>query len=66
MGDKDAGLEAFDREHARFGQAMLDLDAGAAAGDDRGLDRYLVAEPGRHAEDGAGFDDRMADEFVMP
>jgi hypothetical protein len=42
---------------------MFDLDARFAQARDRGRDRHPVAETVGHAENGAGFDDRMADEF---
>ncbi len=61
--DKNARLEAFDRQFAGLDQAMLDLDARFAERGDGGLDRHFVAEAVGHAEDGAGFHDRMADEF---
>ena len=41
----DPGLEAFDRQRARLGEPVLDLEARPAALDERGLDRDIVAEP---------------------
>ena len=60
----DAGLEAFDRERAVMGQAMLDLEARAAAADHGRCDRDLVAEPGRQQESGPRLDQRVAGKIV--
>src|ERR1700722_3251719 len=43
---------------------MFDLDAGAAAGGDGGLDGNLVTVAGRYAENRAGLDDRMTEEII--
>src|SRR5271157_1346713 len=62
--DPDPGFEAFDRERAVMGQTMLDLEARAAAADHRGLDRDLVAEPGRQPKARPGLDQRVAGKIV--
>src|SRR5215472_11539008 len=60
----DPGLEALHRERPAMGQAVLDLEARAAAADHRGLDRDLVAEPGRQQKSRPGLDQRVAGKFV--
>src|SRR5215469_9231247 len=60
----DPGLEALHRERHAMGQAVLDLEARAAAADHGGLDRDLVAEPGRQQKSRPGLDQRMTGKFV--
>src|SRR6516162_10313453 len=62
--DPDASFEAFDRERPVMGQAVLDLEAGAAAADHRGLDRDLIAEPGWQQKPRPRLDQRVAGKFV--
>src|SRR5215472_6361123 len=64
--DPDAGFEAFDRERAVMGKAVLDLEARAAAADHCGFDRDLVAEPGWQPKSRPGLNQRVTGKFCKP
>src|SRR5580698_10785258 len=59
-----AGLKTFDRQRARFGDPVFELQARLAARDERCLDRDFVAEPGRLAKTRPGLDHRVSREVV--
>src|ERR1700678_2193385 len=59
-----AGLKTFDRQRARFGDPVFELQARLAARDERCLDRDFVAEPRRLAKTRPGLDHRMSRKTV--